>query len=152
MTTENNDCFSAGSVPPSAAEYSVEYTHGHKSLKHGDVVVMTESPGFQNLLLRESDRTLHSLTGEHEQYVHLKLIAPPPRAKTQREEDEEALQTWLIGKLFDRQPTSMIWHAALAHRDAQNRADLPALTQIPVPCGPHMNAVARLRKRAGMDA
>jgi len=61
----------AGSIPASDRRYVVTWPHDHKTLKAGDVVVMTETPQVHNLLLRLADMTLHGLTDEHDQYVHL---------------------------------------------------------------------------------
>lgn len=63
--------FDAGCVVPSPARYRVTFTHQHKTLNEGDVVVMVEAPNHVNLLLRESDMTLHRLQDRFEQYVHL---------------------------------------------------------------------------------
>ena len=65
------DGLDAGSIAPSMKRYRITYLHDHKTLKTGDVVVMTESPQFHNLLLREPDMTLHSLQDGHGQYVHM---------------------------------------------------------------------------------
>jgi hypothetical protein len=61
----------AGDVVPSSARYVVTYAHRHKTLVVGDVVVMTETPSMDNLLLREADMTLHKLLDSSQQYVHL---------------------------------------------------------------------------------
>lgn len=65
----------AGQVAPSQIRYLVKYAHAHKTLKVGDVVVMTETPTMENLLLREADMTLHRLQDGSDQYVH--LVASP---------------------------------------------------------------------------
>ena len=65
------DGLDAGSIAPSIKRYRVTYLHDHKTLKTGDVVVMTESPKFDNLLLREPDMTLHFLQDNNGQYVHM---------------------------------------------------------------------------------
>lgn len=64
-------CLDAGQIPASMKRYVVTWTHNHKTLKTGDVVVMTEDREFRNWLLREPDMTLHSLQDESGQYVHL---------------------------------------------------------------------------------
>ncbi len=64
----------ASQVAPSTARYVVTYTHGHRTLSKGDVVIMVETPNTRNLLLRERDMTLHSQIGELDQYVHLEKI------------------------------------------------------------------------------
>ncbi len=61
----------AGGLAASPKRYVVTWPHEHKSLKAGDVVVMVETPKFDFFLLRESDMTLHGLTGNGDQYVHL---------------------------------------------------------------------------------
>lgn len=63
----------AGRVGPGHALYQVTYTHGHPTLKAGDMVRMVEDTRYNNLLLR-TDWTLHDLHGEHDQYVHLRLV------------------------------------------------------------------------------
>lgn len=62
---------SAGSVEPSHKRYRVTGPPEHKTLNAGDVVVMTQTPTLQNMLVRESDLTLHHLTDEYDQNVHL---------------------------------------------------------------------------------
>lgn len=64
----------ANNVAPSKIQYAVTFTHGHKNLCVGDVVMLVETPKFNNVLLRLSDNTLHDLQGQSEQYVHLKPI------------------------------------------------------------------------------
>lgn len=65
------DGLDAGSVAASAKRYRITYLHDHKTLRIGDVVVMTESPQLDNLLLRVPDMTLHRLRDDNEQYVHM---------------------------------------------------------------------------------
>jgi hypothetical protein len=64
----------AGSIGPGETLYRVTYTHGHKTLKVGDLVRMVEDPRYRNLLLR-TDWTMHTLADEHDQYVHLQRIS-----------------------------------------------------------------------------
>lgn len=61
----------AGTVAPSMKRYRIIWPHGHKTLRVGDVVVMTESPSCDNMLLREPDMTLHRLQDDDGQYVHM---------------------------------------------------------------------------------
>jgi hypothetical protein len=61
----------AGIVTPSQKVWVITDAHDHKKLKEGDRVIMTETPSFQNLLYRPSDDTLHDLSDDHEQYVHM---------------------------------------------------------------------------------
>lgn len=61
----------AGGVAVSPLRYRVTWPHKHPSLRIGDVVVMTETPRHENLLLRLEDTTLHVLADENGQYVHL---------------------------------------------------------------------------------
>lgn len=61
----------AGLVPQSMRRYRITYPHDHKSLRAGDVVVMTRYSAYGNLLLRESDMTLHRLQDNRDQYVHM---------------------------------------------------------------------------------
>lgn len=61
----------AGSISPSSNKYLVSDPHDHRSLKHGDIVVLSESPGRHNLIIRLSDMSLHQLKDEYDQYVHL---------------------------------------------------------------------------------
>ena len=86
MKTENenaaklvrsDDLLDAGSVTASDIRYVVTIPHNHKTLKSGDVVVMTETPMRHNLLIRISDMTLHRLTDEYDQYVHLSESSNP---------------------------------------------------------------------------
>ena len=63
----------AGKVVPGPALYEVTYAHNHKTLKAGNLVRMVEDPRYNNLLLR-TDWTLHWLTDEQDQYVHLRLV------------------------------------------------------------------------------
>lgn len=77
--------YSAGKVGPSTTRYKVVCAHDHATLKVGDVVVMTEDRTRANWLLREADLTLHDLTDEHSQYIHLeKLAETAPSTETQR--------------------------------------------------------------------
>ena len=61
----------AGSIEPSTKRYIVSFPHAHKTLRTGDVVVMIETPRKEKFLLRESDMTMHWLTDDGDQYVHL---------------------------------------------------------------------------------
>ena len=61
----------AGSVAPSMKRYRIIWPHNHKTLRAGDVVVMTETPRLENMLLREPDMTLHVLQDDSDQYVHM---------------------------------------------------------------------------------
>jgi len=66
-----NEC-DAGDLCPSPKKWRVVFTHGHKTLKLGDIVVCdSPAPGASNYLVRTSDFTVHSILGESEQYVHL---------------------------------------------------------------------------------
>jgi hypothetical protein len=79
QTQENGQLPSVGSgdwldacfVAPSMKRYRVTWPHAHKTLRVGDVVVMTESPSYDNFLLREPDMTLHRLQDDCGQYVHM---------------------------------------------------------------------------------
>ena len=65
----------AGHAVVGPTRYRVTETHGHQTLKIGDIVVMGEDPiEFNNLLIRE-DYTLHKLFGQDDQYVHLEKVA-----------------------------------------------------------------------------
>jgi len=76
------------------------------------------------------------------------LPPPPPRAKTQREEDEEAYLEFIRTPSFGARD---IWHAALAYRDAQNRADLEKMhAEVEGTCE-YFAPLTRLRKRAGCE-
>lgn len=63
----------SGDIAPGPARYEVTYPHKHKTLKSGDLVRMVEDPRGNSLLLRV-DWTLHRLTDESDQYVHLRLV------------------------------------------------------------------------------
>lgn len=69
----------SGTVVPGPTLYEVTYTHGHRTLKRGDIVRVVEDPHDNNLLLR-ADWTLHTLADEHDQYVHLRLLPMESRA------------------------------------------------------------------------
>jgi|GEM_PF-7083369 hypothetical protein len=69
----------AGKVACGPTLYEVTHTHGHKTLKVGDLVQMVEDPRYNNFLLR-ADLTLHELQGDHDQYVHLRLVPMEARA------------------------------------------------------------------------
>lgn len=71
----------ARSIGPSPKRYVVTWPHGHTTLATDDVVVLVYAPGYNNLLLRPSDMTLHSLAGISEQYVHLKEYTGPEEPK-----------------------------------------------------------------------
>lgn len=77
----------AGMVPPSMTRWIITHPHAHKTLQRGDVVVMTETPTLENVLLREPDMSLHALQDEHGQYVHMR------KASTEkiRDRDDNAL-------------------------------------------------------------
>jgi len=95
------------------------------------------------------------------EYTHWKratIPAPPAKARTQREEDEQAYRTFEQGGAIlapylgkDRQTA---WHCALAYRDAQNRTDVQALEFNFVPTqGKEYQinpAYGRLRKRCNL--
>ena len=66
--------YSAGEVAPSKLRYRVVEAHDHKTLQVGDIVVMLETPKFDNVLLRKVDMTLHVLTDANDQYVRLSPI------------------------------------------------------------------------------
>ncbi len=56
------DLISAGQIRPDGNDiYVVEYAQGHKTLNAGDRVVMREDASFNNLFVRISDFTLHTL-------------------------------------------------------------------------------------------
>ncbi len=75
MTTlESQQNLDAGNVPPSLRRYRITIPHDHETLRTGDVVVMTETPSLDNLLLRESDMTLHNLRDKSDQYVHMEVV------------------------------------------------------------------------------
>jgi hypothetical protein len=62
---------SAARVPCGTALYEVVFTHGHRTLRRGDLVRMLEDTEYKNVLLR-TDWTLHTLQGEDGDYVHLR--------------------------------------------------------------------------------
>lgn len=57
--------------PGAETAYLVAYAPGHKTLMAGDRVVMCETPKFDNVLLRITDNTLHSLQNEDGRYAVL---------------------------------------------------------------------------------
>ena len=68
---------SAGMVAPSPKRrHRVVFAQPHGTLNAGDVVVVLELPGggMSNVLLRESDMTLHRLQDLYEQYVILENV------------------------------------------------------------------------------
>ncbi len=67
----------AGQVAPSMRRYLITDAHDHKTLRCGDVVVMSETPRtLENLFIREPDMTLHELQDESSQYVHVSEVTP----------------------------------------------------------------------------
>lgn len=85
------------------------------------------------------------------------LPAPPAPEPTQGALDQRAHDAWIDGEGEECQTTTGIWHAAIAYRDAQNRADWES--------GPYVSSqasggepmetwnakhLARLRKRCGL--
>jgi hypothetical protein len=66
----------AGGVASSATkEWMVCFLGDHRTLQYGDRVKMTETPDMaNNLLVRTSDSTVHSLQDEHGQYVLLREV------------------------------------------------------------------------------
>lgn len=74
MKNTESKSIDAGHVAPSSKRYRITFPHDHKKLKAGDIVIMTETPDFANLLLREQDMTLHRLADDSDQYVHLEEI------------------------------------------------------------------------------
>jgi hypothetical protein len=91
------------------------------------------------------------LTYDFKHLTHwMKLPPPPPKERTQREEDEEACSKWWFESFaYSSPPPFRDWHAALAYRDAQNRADLE---HVEVLFGNHESSqmFIRLRKRCGI--
>lgn len=71
MTNKQID---AGDVGPGPTRYRVTHTHDHEALGVGDMVVIAEAPLKNNVLVRCSDFTVHSVYGKHEQFVHLEEI------------------------------------------------------------------------------
>lgn len=66
---------SAGKIAPSTSQYLVTEIHDHKTLAVGDVVVMSEhTKTLHNLLVRLSDFSIHEITDEAGQYVHLRRL------------------------------------------------------------------------------
>lgn len=61
----------AGGVEPGTSEYVVAWAGNHTTLRVNDLVVMVETPDYENMLLRKSDLTLHSIVDERNQYVIL---------------------------------------------------------------------------------
>jgi len=61
---------SAGKVCAGPNPYVVVELHDHKTLKLGDVVRMSESMNGDLFLIR-TDYTIHSITDDYDQYVHL---------------------------------------------------------------------------------
>lgn len=61
----------AWNASPGRTKYVVTESHDHKYLTKGNVVVVVEDPQNNNWLLRLSDMSLHHLTGQSDQYVHL---------------------------------------------------------------------------------
>lgn len=70
----SNESLDAGDIGLDHKHYRVVHTHGHDTLLNGDVVVMAIAPNNQNILVRTSDFTAHSIYGKHEQYVHLEVV------------------------------------------------------------------------------
>lgn len=70
----------AGCIAPSCKRYEVILPHKHMTLEAGDIVIMTETPDLDNLLLREKDMTLHRLSDQDGQYVHIALAEQPNKA------------------------------------------------------------------------
>jgi len=64
----------AGNVAPSSKRYRVSWAHKHKTLSMGDIVIMAVTPRQDNFLLRLSDFTLHWLSDDSDQYVHLEEV------------------------------------------------------------------------------
>lgn len=62
--------------PGNETAYFVVYAPGHQTLMPGDRVVMAETPGHDNVLLRVTDYTLHALQNNDGRYV----ILVPQRA------------------------------------------------------------------------
>jgi hypothetical protein len=62
----------AGFVAPSPSWFIVTRTHGHETLKVGDLVRVVEDPLCRNWIYRR-DATLHELRGDDDCYVELQL-------------------------------------------------------------------------------
>lgn len=69
--------------------YRITHPHDHKTLRPGDVVVMTETPTYENLLLRELDMTLHRLQDGSDQYVHMVEASNTQPQPTQAETHDQ---------------------------------------------------------------
>jgi hypothetical protein len=78
------------------------------------------------------------------------LPAPPKPEPTQREEESEAFLHF--ANTTPTYTAEDVWHAALAYRDAQNRADLDGAHALmkDLPFGNAWQALHRLRKRCGL--
>jgi len=80
------------------------------------------------------------------------IPAPPPKPRTQREEDEAEYFRQFEPPSHDVQPTpETAWKRALAYRDAQNRADLADIEE--AYCDglkPSREKLKRLHKRCGL--
>jgi hypothetical protein len=64
----------AGYAVPGMRRYVVTDAHYSKGLTEGNIVVVVEDPKSNNWLLRLSDLSLHHLTGQSDQYVHLEPV------------------------------------------------------------------------------
>jgi hypothetical protein len=76
MWVKLDSMVSAGRVAPDGqTRWVIAFAGDHKTLKAGDVVVMTEGPGFTNLFVRPADLTVHAIQGEFG-YV---VVTPAPQ-------------------------------------------------------------------------
>lgn len=72
----------AGDAVPGPRRYVVTDAHHHKNLTEGSIVVVVGDPKSNNWLLRLSDMSLHHLTGQADQYVHLEPVPAADGAKS----------------------------------------------------------------------
>lgn len=141
MTTENNDWVLMSERKPTEGDLPIYYY----------CPAMTSGVWFAEKIDDNPEWCIQRPT----HWKRATLPAPPPRAKSQREEDDEACYEWVRAH-NPHNGFNCAWHAALAYRDAQNRADLEEIRRTfqSSKCAVFVDSseISRLRKRAGLDA
>lgn len=77
MTVETSELISAARIAPDDGQfYRVAVFGDHKTLKVGDVVVMRQTPRNDNVFVRLSDLSVHSISDKLDGYVWVVRMNP----------------------------------------------------------------------------
>lgn len=65
----NSKVMTTYTLKPNTGVKYVVLSHDHKTLKAGDVIVVSETASFENVLVRASDLTVHAMTTANDEYT-----------------------------------------------------------------------------------